>query len=456
MSGALSEREIALSAVDHATPGKLRLHGARLVVALVFATGFAGPAWPQAPQSQTERQNQLRGLTDTLRRSEAEQMRLRSEVAGLKGDRAKLNAELIRTADTVRQLEDKIATSEARLAEVSANEAALRKSLDARRDTVVEVLAALQRMGRRPPPAVVVRPEDMREAIRAAILLGHVLPEIRGEAERLVADLGELIRLRDASAAERKRLQGEYDAIGAERSRLKELVSARQSQIETSEKALVQEKSRIEALARQSQTLKDLIARTESDNEATLRALDQARKAPVAANPGQDVAILQSEAFKDPARLTPRIAFADTRGLLSLPATGVVEKRFGAPDGFGGQERGLTIAAAADSVVTAPVDAWVLFAGPWRSYGRVLILNAGGGYNFVLTGLQHTSVEIGQFILAGEPVGSMGPAPEKSPEGGRQTLPLYVELRKDNQPIDPTPWWVKAAADRTTPEKARG
>jgi septal ring factor EnvC (AmiA/AmiB activator) len=414
------------------------------------------PSIAQVPQSQAERQNELRGVTETLRRSEAEQSRLKSEVAGLKGDRAKLNTELLKSADAVRQLETRIAVAETRLGEVTSNEAALRRSLEGRQDTIVEVLAALQRMGRRPPPAVVVRPEDMREAIRAAILLGYVLPEIRVEAERLVADLGELVRLRDAAAAEQRRLQTERDAIAAERARLTELVSMRQSQIDVSEKALVEERSRIEGLARQSQTLKDLIARAESDNEATLRALDQARKVPAAGNGGQDVAALQTEAFKDPARLAPRIAFADARGMLALPVTGVVDRKFGTPDGFGGQERGLTIAAAADSIVTAPSDGWVLFAGPWRSYGRVLILNAGGGYNFVLTGLQHTSVEIGQFILAGEPVGSMGQAAEKGPDGGRQTLPLYVELRKDNQPIDPTPWWAKTAGDRITPEKARG
>ena len=125
----------------------------------------------------------------------------------------------------------------------------------------------------------------------------------------------------------------------------------------------------------------------------------------------------------------------------------------GGSDGFGGTERGITIAAQAGNIVTSPSDGWVLFAGPYRSYGRVLIINAGNGYNFVLTGLRDTSVEIGQFVLAGEPVGTMGTAQPDAriPEAVAGQPMLYVELRKDNQPIDPSPWWAKNLS-----EKARG
>lgn len=426
--------------------------------ALLGAALLALPAPAQTPpvNSPAQKQNELKGVTETLRRSEAEQARLRSEIAGLKGDRAKLNEALIKAADAIRMTEERIEASQARLAEVTQSESALRKSLEARRGTITEVLAALQRMGRKPPPAVVVRPEDMREAIRAAILLGHVLPEIRGEAERLATDLGELVRLRDAARVERERLTGERDTILGERTRIAALVEARQSQIEGSEKALAAERGRIDALSKQSQTLKDLIARAESENEATQRALDQARKAQQPAGTPQEAAALATAAFKDPARLQPKIAFADARGLLTLPASGVISKAYGSPDGYGGVERGLTISAAPDSIVTAPSDGWVLFAGAYRSYGRVLIINAGGGYNFVLTGLHHTSVEIGQFILAGEPVGSMAGAAGETTETGGARLPLYVELRKDNQPIDPSPWWIRSAADKKSPEKARG
>jgi len=79
--------------------------------------------------------------------------------------------------------------------------------------------------------------------------------------------------------------------------------------------------------------------------------------------------------FKDPARLAPAIAFADTKGMLPLPVSGTLMKSFGAPDGFGGFEKGISGRHAADAAVSSPTDGWVAFSGPYRSYGQLLIIN---------------------------------------------------------------------------------
>ena len=409
------------------------------------------PAAPQ-PATPPAAAEDLRDVTDRIRRSEAELSRLRSEVAGLKGDRARLNVDLIKTGETVRAAEDRLAQSQARLDEVQASEAALRRSLEARRGLIIEVLAMLQRMGRKPPPAVLVRPEDMLEAIRSAILLGQVLPDIRAEAERLAGDLGELVRLREAAATERRRLKAERDQLEGERNRLVALVEARQGQIATSEDALVEEKRRLDAFARQAQSLKELISRAEAESATSQRAQELAKKVPPLAKSEAELAALATAAFRDPARLQPKIAFPDARGLLLPPTNGPIVRAFGVDDGFGGTERGVTIAAAVGNLVTAPADGWVLFSGPYRSYGRVLIINVGNGYTFVLTGLQTTNVETGQFVLAREPVGTVGPVPsEGAAQANSGEALLYVELRKDNLPVDSSPWWAKQVG-----EKARG
>jgi len=424
------------------------------LIACATALGILSAQAP-APVPQGESpQGELKSMIERMQRTEAEQARLKSEIAGLKGDRARLNKELLATTLAVREAEQQVEATQQRLGEITASENALRRSLEGRRGTITEVLATLQRMGRRPPPAVLIRPEDMLEAIRSAILLGHVLPEIRAEAEQLATDLAELVRLREAAASERRRLSGERDRIEAERRRLAGLIDARQEQIDQSEKALSEERQRLEGFARQAQSLKDLIARMEQEAGASARAQDQARKAPAPAQSREEAEQLAALAFKDPARLAPKIAFQDARGLLVPPTNGPIVKAFGSPDGFGGSERGITIQASEGHVVTAPSDGWVLFAGPYRSYGRILIINAGNGYNFVLTGLTATTVEIGQFVLAGEPIGSMGPTPVeagRAKDGQAGSSLLYVELRKDNQPIDPSPWWAKAVS-----EKARG
>jgi septal ring factor EnvC (AmiA/AmiB activator) len=134
---------------------------------------------------------------------------------------------------------------------------------------------------------------------------------------------------------------------------------------------------------------------------------------------------------------------------LPRPVAGDVRKTFGAPDGFGGSERGVSIATRANAVVAAPADGWVAFSGPYRTYGQLLIINAGDGYYIVLAGMARIGVEVGQFVLAGEPVGSMGDATGSTAAaiaiGAKQPV-LYVEFRKDGAAIDPGPWWAKTGS----------
>ena len=139
---------------------------------------------------------------------------------------------------------------------------------------------------------------------------------------------------------------------------------------------------------------------------------------------------------------------------MPLPVNGVRIREFGVPDGLGGTEKGISIATRAGAQVTAPCDGWVVYAGPFRNYGQVLILNAGGGYHVVLAGMDRISVDLGQFVLTGEPVAVMGGGAQgrrhRPPSGSSQPV-LYVEFRKDGTPVDPSPWWAASES-----EKVRG
>ena len=156
---------------------------------------------------------------------------LEEEIATLAADRARLAEALIETTARIRSLEARAGDLEERLSVLLGSEAAIRRSLASRRDVIVEVLAALQRMGRRPPPAVLVRPEDILAAVRTSMLLGSVVPELRAETEALAADLEELVRLRSAIATDRATLASELEALAHERERLGALVAARQARL---------------------------------------------------------------------------------------------------------------------------------------------------------------------------------------------------------------------------------
>jgi murein hydrolase activator len=429
--------------------------------ALRAQNAAAQPSAPPTQDAEAElsqedlerRARELQDLQEAMERAAESRRQLEQEIAGLQQDRASLNRALIDTTTRIRETEARSDELEQRLELLLASEAAIRRSLDARRGIIIEVLAALQRMGRRPPPAVLVRPEDILEAVRTSMLLGVVVPELRAETEALAADLSELVRLRTAIAADQATLSVELSSLDQERQRLAGLIDARQTRLRTVERDAAGEAARIAELADRAASLKDLIEAMEEQIASAREAADAARQA----SEMQLQASRQrfaAAAFLDPARLSPQIPFAEARGMLPQPVSGHEMRPFGAPDGYGGTSRGISISTRAGEIVTSPADGWIAFAGPFRSFGRLLIINAGDGYYVLLAGMDNISVDVGQFVLAGEPVATMGASSTLSPAAGlveSDDPVLYVEFRKDGGSIDPSPWWQEMQG-----EKVRG
>jgi septal ring factor EnvC (AmiA/AmiB activator) len=400
-----------------------------------------------------KRERDLKALDDEMASSAEARRALEAEVAAIRNDRAKLNASLIDTAERTRATEDRVRSLETRLQTLTTSVSAIKRSLDSRRGVIVEVFAALQRMGRRPPPAVLVRPEDMLSAVRASILLGAVLPELRSETEALATDLAELVRLKEAIAADRTTLRRELAALASEQERITALMDARQAHLAEVEKTIGTEQDRAADLAKRAGTLKELIDRLEREIAGAHKAAEEARKATEAQAREMRERFAEA-AFRDPARLAPKIPFSEARGLLPRPISGDIARGYGSSDGYGGTSRGISITARPHAVVVSPADGWVAFAGPFRSYGRLLIINAGGGYYLLLAGMDQITVDVGQFVLAGEPVATMGRSSLVSPAAGAIESDgpvLYVEFRKDGGSVDPGPWWAKSQS-----EKVRG
>ncbi|MEH2511270.1 septal ring factor EnvC (AmiA/AmiB activator) [Nitrobacteraceae bacterium AZCC 1564] len=402
------------------------------------------------PEAIKRRTQELEAAREQQRQAAEQQEKLKAEIAAIGQDRAKLNQQLIDIAARVRDIESQMADTEGRLRPLDARELQIRASLESRRDEIAEVLAALQRAGRRAPPALIVRPEDALQSLRTAMLLGAVIPEMRVRAAKLASDLGELVTLRKNISEERDRLAADRDRLNSDRTRLAALIQERQKNQADVEKDMEAERQRAVNLSRQADTLQDLIAKMEQDVKAAAKAAAAAelKGTPTALNGKPDLG-----ALKDPGRLSPAIAFASAKGLLAMPVNGTKIRNFGGSDGVGGQEKGISIAARPGAQVTTPCDGWVVYAGPFRSYGQLLILNAGGGYHVLIAGMERISVNIGQFVLTGEPVATMGSTSQvASILAAAPSQPvLYVEFRKDGTPIDSGPWWAAKQG-----EKVRG
>jgi murein hydrolase activator len=385
------------------------------------------------------RDQELDAARARQRGSVENQAKLRVEIEALSADRRKFNEQLIATAARVRDVEANIDATQARLVPLDQQEKLISKSLGERRGVIVEILAALQRIGRQPPPALLVRPEDALAAVRTAIALGAVLPEMRAQADALAGDLSDLTRVRKDIVAERDQQAQNLAQLGREQLRMSLLIDERQNKQANAEQALDTERAQAADLARQVGNIKDLIAKLEASVDPATRAAHAASRA--IAN---DATQPQLAALGDPGRLSPAVAFADMRGRMQLPVNGSRIREFGGGDGSGGTQKGLSIASRPAAQITAPCDGWVVYAGAFRSYGQLLILNAGGGYHVLLAGMERISVDLGQFVLTGEPVAVMGDGSQASAAvttGPKQPV-LYVEFRKDGTPIDPSPWWA--------------
>ena len=434
----------------------MSFQAAALVASIGAVCGaLADPAPPNPPATDLQRADkemELRGVEDTLRDFEEQRRTIETEIDSIRADRVRLSAALIETTAKVQDAERGAAAAVDRLSGLSATAEGLSHSLERRRGVIADVLAALQRMGSNPPPAILVKPDDMSEAVRAASVMGSLIPELKSEIEAARRDLEDLAKTRESIARERDALTEQSKALAGDKMRLAALIDARQQSLASAQDALGSQQQRAAELAKKAGSLKDLIARLDSESAARKAAATAAHATQVAE--ANEIEARAQAARGPETRLKPELAFADAKGRVPLPAAGAILKTFGSPDDLGGAEKGVSLATPARATVSAPVDGAVLFAGAYRSYGQLLIIDAGAGYYVLLAGMDRINVESGEFVLAGEPVGIMGDgstrmAPAAAVGAARPVL--YIELRKDGTAIDPGPWWAKSDI-----EKARG
>lgn len=430
--------------------------------ALAFGLGvfLLQPMFAQDLSSQRSKTvEELKILQSEISLSEQRKQQLASEINALEKDRETLNRTLIETSQNSRNIEDRITKAEMRLSQLRDEQADVRVFLNSKKALLTEVLGALQRMGRNPPPALLVSPEDALSSVRSAILLGSVVPEVRSETEILLSQLQDLVRISNEIDTQRAELSTQLASLASEEEKLNLLLIEKRKLSGEAQAQLAQESAKAADLAAQATSLNDLIANLETEIEGARQAAEAARLAEIEQKRAEEERIAagrkfeKEDAFSDAGRVAPAISFAAAKGLLPLPVSGAQLALFGQNDGAGDKTRGISIEARENTRVISPADSWVVYAGPFRSYGQLLIMNAGQGYHIVLAGMEKINVQPGQFVLVGEPIGTMGA--QRIASTGlvdvNTTKPiLYVEFRKDGNSIDPAPWWSVNNKERTT------
>ncbi len=413
-------------------------------------------------QQRDDKKIELEQVRDKIEELNEHREALRDEIAALDKDVTAINRALIEAAKRGQELEGQINKSEERLVELNKTRDTVRASLANRRAVLAEIIGALQRMGRKPPPVLFVRPEDALSSVRSAIMLGAVVPEIRSETQELISDLDVLSQTTQRIEEEKTVLRQRLNALAEDETRLTLLVEEKNGLAQKSLKTLEEEQQRSSELAENAKSLEALIGSLEKEISSAATAAKAAREADARRRREAEERLAQARASlrednpaasrakidpktADNSRTTPAIAFSRAKGALPRPVQGVELHGFDQKTSTEARSPNIALATRPNARVISPADGWVVYAGPFRSYGQLLILNAGDDYHIVLSGMSNIDVAQGRFVLAGEPVGRMGTtrvAAAGAVKLGSTRPVLYVEFRKGGKPVDPAPWWA--------------
>lgn len=410
-------------------------------------------------QNRTQTEAELNALQSETAQTTSTLKRLEGDIQSLKKDRQALRKKLDAAEQRQNILDERIVAGEGKLSELETRETTVKTSLRERNNVLAEVLAALQRLGSNPPPALLVSPEDALSSVRSAILLGAVVPEIRSETEKLISDLQELADIRTDITSERTQLAADLEESFKEQEELTALIKEKAALNIASLNQLEKERKRANDLKDKSSELQTVVAALTSEITSIREAAEIARLEEIerqkraAEQLARAKELAEARELPNQERLMPAYSFAALQSTLQFPIEGAIEKRFGEEDNSGQILRGILMSANANDRVLAPVDGWVIYAGPFRTYENIIILNAGEGYHMIMAGLDQLKVSQGQFVISGEPIAFMGR--ESFTNNSALTLAsgkptLYIEFRKDQTPIDSAPWWASIASGRAS------
>ena len=375
------------------------MRAAAIIVALAAGLGCL----PAAAAETDDIDRRLESVERALEEGHSQERQLDSKAAGLGREVAALRAELVSAAGAAQAHEERLDTIEGRLADLTRAEAEKAAALERQWATLTTTLGALERLGRLPPGALIAAPATLTDTIRTNLLLGAAVAALDGKARGLREQLDSLADLRRTIASERTEMAAASTDLAAERRRLDRLLERKSALQRTTLKQRREAEQRVARLAAEAGNLRELMEKLATSAAAALAAPAPAR------------------------------SFAATRGTLGLPVRGRLVGLFGQTNESGGRRNGIAIETRAGAWVVTPFDGRVVFAGPFRGYGQLLIIEHGEGYHTILAGVARIDSVLGQWLLAGEPVGVMGPGSNGIPT-------LYIELRRNGAAINPLPW----------------
>lgn len=374
-------------------------------------------AEPPVPPQKTQ---SLEILQSKIEEEKAQQAKLAKQAKEAEKEIAAGKTKIVDLSANIRKNEDAQRALEKNVQELSAQEQELTHKLEQDRGSMATTILGLERMRRIPPELLIVRPGAPLETAQTAMLLGNLLPALDQRARKLSEDIEKLHQVQTKLADDRKALLSTKADLDRQNAELGKMMAAREKEFKSAHSAYSASASRAEQYAVEAKSLSELVARIEADNKRT-------------------AALARDRADQEHPAPPPRKKTTSSRkaikglGKAVWPVSGRTIAQFGDQDEMGGAIKGIKIGASAKSIVVTPLAGTVKYAGTFRNYGQLVIVEHNNGYHSLLAGLSRADVATGQSLNGGEPLGYM---PASSSQNG--PLTLYYELRHDGEAIDPS------------------
>jgi len=350
---------------------------------------------------------------DARKRSEALEARARVATAAADKTRDQIAA----LAARIQQSEADLRAGQARIAIIADMQRKQAHKLAERRQPIVRLTAALQQIARRAPILALVEPGSVSDAVHRRIVLAQLMPVVMANTRGLQSEIARNTALRDSAEAAAAALTHTRDGLAAQQKTLAALEQRQRGTSRSLRDSASLEVERALAMGEEARDIGELMEQIE--DAATVRDALLTLPGPTLrpARPGS--APPPSDRAAQPAGNAPAPAYR-------LPAVGEVVTGFGEASESGMRARGLTIATAPGATVVAPARGRIAFAGSFRGYGRIVIIDHGGGWTTLVAGLDRLSAQVGDTVRAGDPLGATA---QREPR-------LTIELRRQERPVD--------------------
>lgn len=371
-----------------------------------------------------------------------EHKKLQAQATQISLELTRISKDMIASAKQIQNSEEKISRMESELETLRADLKKAEENFVVEDDNLIKTLSALQNLALKPTEALFVQPLTPVEIIRSAMLLREAVPYLQENAARIREDLEKIEAQKNLVEKQVARIIRQKKILEKEHEQMKALVQRKSKIRNAVEIKSVKAKKKVEQLASQANDLRDLLNKLEKQRQEKLRRQEEERrrlaelKAAEARRAAEETKKLEEKQRADLIKFKPEVInevgenFVKAKGHLLRPARGPVVTAYGEQMSKGVTSKGIIIKTRSQAQVISPYDGTVIFAGPFRGYGNLIIIEHGQGYLSLLAGLEEVDCELGQMLLAGEPVGQM---PRKR---RRQTLCRTPQGQSSGQPAD--------------------